>query len=128
MEKAGLVGTYEKAVYRDPFGDPIEADTPPTLTTEQRQALDAITPQLGKGFGAIVLAGVTGSGKTEVYLQLTQAALDMGLSAVVLVPEIALISQTERRFRARFGDTVAVLHSGLSPGRTIRSVAAYRKG
>lgn len=116
MEKAGLVRTYEKAVYRDPFGDPIEADTPPALTTEQRQALDTISPRLGKGFGTIVLAGVTGSGKTEVYLQLIQAALDMELNAVVLVPEIALISQTERRFRARFGDTVAVLHSGLSQG------------
>ncbi|WP_419661957.1 replication restart helicase PriA [Desulfosarcina variabilis] len=116
MEKAGLVSSYEKAVYRDPFGDPIEADTPPDLTTEQAHALETITPRLGKGFGTIVLAGVTGSGKTEVYLQITQAALDLGLNTVVLVPEIALISQTERRFRARFGDTVAVLHSGLSQG------------
>ena len=116
MEKAGLVRTYEKTVYRDPFGDPIEADTPPCLTTEQSQALEAITPRLSQGFNTVVLAGVTGSGKTEVYLRLTRAALDKGLKVVVLVPEIALISQTERRFRARFGEIVAVLHSGLSRG------------
>ncbi len=116
MEKAGLVHTYEKSVYRDPFGDPIETDTPPTLTAEQYRAFEAIAPRLDQGFATVVLAGVTGSGKTEVYLRLTQAALDKGLKVVVLVPEIALISQTERRFRARFGDIVAVLHSGLSPG------------
>ena len=116
MDKAGLVSIYEKTVYRDPFGDPIEGDTPPSLTEEQRLALDTLTPCLEKGFGTVVLAGVTGSGKTEVYLRLTQSALDKGLDTVVLVPEIALISQTERRFRARFGDIVAVLHSGLSQG------------
>ena len=71
---------------------------------------------LGQGFKTVLLAGVTGSGKTEVYLRLTRAALDQGLRVLVLVPEIALISQTERRFRARFGETVAVLHSGLSRG------------
>jgi primosomal protein N' (replication factor Y) (superfamily II helicase) len=117
MENAGLVRTFEKTVYRDPFGDPIEADTPPPLTTEQRQVLGDMTPLLGEGFKTVVLAGVTGSGKTEVYLQLTQAALDKGLHVLVLVPEIALISQTERRFRARFGEIVAVLHSGLSQGQ-----------
>ncbi len=116
MEKANLVTLYEKTVYRDPFGEPIEADTPPSLTEEQRQAISALTPRLENGFSTVVLAGVTGSGKTEVYLRLTQAALDKGLNTVVLVPEIALISQTERRFRARFGQIVAVLHSGLSRG------------
>ena len=116
MEKAGQVRTYEKTVYRDPFGDPIEPDTPPRLTDEQNQAVRSMAPLLGQGFKAVLLAGVTGSGKTEVYLQLTRAALDQGLHVLVLVPEIALISQTERRFRARFGETVAVLHSGLSRG------------
>ena len=116
MHKAGQIAIFEKATYRDPFGDPIEADTPPRLTAEQTEAVNAMTPLLGQGFKTVLLAGVTGSGKTEVYLRLTQAALEKGLGVLVLVPEIALISQTERRFRARFGETVAVLHSGLSQG------------
>ena len=116
MQKAGMVSVYEQPVYRDPFGDPIEPDTPPRLTDEQQTALAAMQPLLGSGFNTILLAGVTGSGKTEIYLRMTQAALDRDLCVVVLVPEIALISQTERRFRARFGERVAVLHSGLSRG------------
>lgn len=116
MERAGQVCIYEKAVYRDPFGDPIEPDIPPTLSEEQAAAVNAMAPMLGQGFKAVLLAGVTGSGKTEVYLRLTREALNKGLHVLVLVPEIALISQTERRFRARFGETVAVLHSGLSQG------------
>ena len=116
MQKAGQVSVYEKTVYRDPFGDPITPDTPPRLTAEQAEAVNAMAPLLGQGFKTVLLAGVTGSGKTEVYLRLTQAAMDKGLRVLVLVPEIALISQTERRFRARFGETVAVLHSGLSQG------------
>jgi primosomal protein N' (replication factor Y) (superfamily II helicase) len=116
MEKAGQLAVYHRRIYRDPFGDPIEADTPPRLTAEQTETVDALLPLLGRGFKSVLLAGVTGSGKTEVYLRLTQTALGKGLNVLVLVPEIALISQTERRFRARFGETVAVLHSGLSPG------------
>ncbi|WP_319407535.1 primosomal protein N' [uncultured Desulfosarcina sp.] len=116
MQKAGQVAVYEKTVYRDPFGDAIEPDTPPSLTAEQAEAVSTMAPMLGNGFKTVLLAGVTGSGKTEIYLRLTQAALDKGLRVLVLVPEIALISQTERRFRARFGETVAVLHSGLSQG------------
>jgi primosomal protein N' (replication factor Y) (superfamily II helicase) len=116
MQSAGIVRTYAQPVYRDPFGEPIEPDTPPQLTDEQKAVLADMAPRLGNGFSTVLLAGVTGSGKTEIYLQMTQAALDRGLHVVVLVPEIALISQTERRFRARFGARVAVLHSGLSRG------------
>ena len=116
MQKAGQVAVYDRPMYRDPFGDPIESDTPPPLTVEQDQALNKMVPLLGQGFKTILLAGVTGSGKTEVYLQMTRIALNKGLRVLVLVPEIALISQTERRFRARFKETVAVLHSGLSRG------------
>ena len=128
MEKAGQVCIYEKAVYRDPFGDPIEPDTPPPLTTEQTEAVNAMAPLLGQGFKTVLLAGVTGSGKTEVYLRLTQAALDKGLRVLVLVPEIALISQIERWFRARFGKTVAVLHSGLSQGERYDQWLRIAKG
>ena len=116
MHAAGQAVVYEKRVSRDPFGDPIEPDRPPSLTDEQRRVVGDMAPLLGRGFASVLLAGVTGSGKTEVYLRLTRMALDQGLHVLVLVPEIALISQTERRFRARFGEIVAVLHSGLTRG------------
>ncbi|MBW2369731.1 MAG: primosomal protein N', partial [Deltaproteobacteria bacterium] len=116
MAKAGLLTIHQKPVYRDPFGDPISRDTPPVLTSEQEKAVSAVLKSLGNGFAAYLLSGVTGSGKTEVYLHLAATAVAKGHSVLVLVPEIALISQMERRFRARFGDVVAVLHSGLSAG------------
>ncbi len=116
MRAAGQVVETRQRVWRDPLGDAIEPDTPFRLNREQALAVAAVKERLTKGFGAFLLAGVTGSGKTEVYLQLAQAALDANLSVLVLVPEIALITQTEHRFRARFGDRIGVLHSGLSKG------------
>jgi len=116
MEKDGQVTIHREAVYRDPFGDPIPADSSPVLTAAQQASVDRIAGALAHDFGAFLLSGVTGSGKTEVYLHSTRAALDAGKEALVLVPEIALITQMERRFRARFGRRVAVLHSGLSAG------------
>ena len=76
----------------------------------------------------LLLHGVTGSGKTEVYLRAAAAALERGRGAIVLVPEIALTPQTVARFSARFGDTVAVLHSRLSRRRALRRVAAAARG
>ena len=90
----------------------------PPLTDEQRAALAPIVAAL-RGEGAdrrFLLHGVTGSGKTEVYLRAAAAALEAGRSVLVLVPEIALAPQTVARFEARFGDTVAVLHSQLGQG------------
>jgi primosomal protein N' (replication factor Y) (superfamily II helicase) len=116
LAKAGAVKITQKPVYRDPFGDPIEPDTPPEPTPEQAHAVSVVLESLGKGFFAFLLFGVTGSGKTEVYLKVAAAAIERGVSVLVLVPEIALISQTERQFRARFGEVVALLHSGLSAG------------
>lgn len=116
LAKAGVVKITRKVVYRDPFGDAIEPDIPPALMPEQARAVGSVLESLGKGFLAYLLYGVTGSGKTEVYLQVAAAAIQQGVSVLVLVPEIALISQTERQFRARFGEVVALLHSGLSAG------------
>jgi primosomal protein N' (replication factor Y) len=116
MQATGLVRIYAKRIYRNPFGDPIDPDTPPVLTAEQSRAVEDLQPLLGRGYHTALLCGITGSGKTEVYLRLARAALDQELKVLVLVPEIALITQTEHRFRARFGETVAVLHSGLSRG------------
>jgi len=121
----GLLGYLEanhyiketiKTVFRDPFGENIQPDTPPRLTKEQGNAVKAVVSSLGKGFDSFLLKGVTGSGKTEVYMHAAQEAIRKGFSVIVLVPEISLISQTERRFRARFGEHIAVLHSGLSSG------------
>ncbi|MGD8958214.1 MAG: primosomal protein N', partial [Desulfobacteraceae bacterium] len=112
----GLLQVAHKTVYRDPFGEAIQPDRARQLTDEQAAAVTRVETALAGGFAAFLLAGVTGSGKTEVYLQLAAQAVSRGRTALILVPEIALISQTERRFRARFGERVAVLHSGLSAG------------
>ncbi|MBI3072779.1 MAG: primosomal protein N' [Deltaproteobacteria bacterium] len=84
-----------------------------TLTHAQRAAVERISAAIG-AHEAFLLHGVTGSGKTEVYLRVIARLLDRGASAIVLVPEIALTPQLSARFRARFGDAVAVLHSGLA--------------
>jgi primosomal protein N' (replication factor Y) len=119
MAAAGYVSIDNRRVYRDPLGEPIQSNAPPTLTGEQKTAVGTIGKAVGNGFATFLLAGVTGSGKTEVYLRLAQATLERGLAVLVLVPEISLISQMERRFRSRFGDRVAVLHSGLSAGEKL---------
>jgi primosomal protein N' (replication factor Y) len=87
---------------------------PAELSPSQTLALRRIVAALDAGGGHFLLSGATGSGKTEVYLQACAAALERGLGAIVLVPEIALTPQTVGRFRARFGERVAVLHSGLT--------------
>jgi primosomal protein N' (replication factor Y) (superfamily II helicase) len=92
---------------------PGEAE-PAELTGPQQEALARVVSALESSGGSFLLHGETGSGKTEVYLQACATALERGRSAIVLVPEIALTPQTVGRFRARFGDGVALLHSGLT--------------
>ena len=87
---------------------------PENLSADQEAALARLDAALDSGGGHFLLYGPTGSGKTEVYLQAASAALERGLGTIVLVPEIALAPQTVGRFRARFGDSVALLHSGLT--------------
>ncbi len=96
-----------------------EAPRPAALTQGQRQALAAVETALHSGGGTVLLDGVTGSGKTEVYLRGIEGALALGGSAVVLVPEISLTPQTVGRFRSRFGELVAVLHSRLPAGERL---------
>ena len=127
MAAAGLVAVEERPVYRDPFGDAICPDTPPTPNAEQAAALADVTAHAGEGFNVFVLEGVTGSGKTEVYLRLAEAIMARGGTVLVLVPEIALIAQMEQRFRARFGEQVAVLHSGLSQGERLDQWTRLRR-
>jgi primosomal protein N' (replication factor Y) (superfamily II helicase) len=93
----------------------LEGEAPPEkLSDAQESALAQVTQAMDDGGGHFLLYGATGSGKTEVYLRAAGAALERGLGTIVLVPEIALAPQTVGRFRARFGDSVAILHSGLT--------------
>ena len=119
LEEAGYLSIEERQVFRDPLGDPVEPDTPPELTEEQATVVGQVVADMDRGFIPYLLTGVTGSGKTEVYMRLVSDAVDRGRGAIVLVPEIALISQTERRFRARFGERIAVIHSMLSQGERL---------
>ena len=116
LEADRYISIFNKQVYRDPLGECIKPDIPHRLTDEQNRVVSKVIKTLGGKFSTFLLSGVTGSGKTEVYMHIAAKAIDLGYSVLVLVPEIALISQTERRFRARFGDRVAILHSGLSAG------------
>ena len=114
----GLVTLEEQRCYRDPFGNtPPYFARPETLTQEQEkvlsQLIDAVDRQV---FQAFLLFGVTGCGKTEVYLQAAARCLSLDKTVLVLVPEIALASQVEAHLYSRFGDTLALLHSGLSSG------------
>jgi primosomal protein N' (replication factor Y) len=122
LVKRGLAELREEAVVRDPHADEqFVATSNLVLNPEQLLALKEITQALDFPESArpILLHGVTGSGKTEIYLQAIRAALERGRSAIVLVPEISLTPQTVERFKGRFAeaqDAVAVLHSHLSQG------------
>ncbi|MEN8808090.1 MAG: primosomal protein N' [Desulfobacterales bacterium] len=128
MVESGYLSLSSRPVYRDPFGDAVSPDIALALNSDQHAVVDKVTDCLGQGFAAFLLAGVTGSGKTEVYLQLAAAVIGRGYPVLILIPEIALISQIERRFRARFGDRVAVLHSGLTAGQRYDQWLRIRRG
>jgi len=120
----GLVEERSEERPRDPFfAQPVSADLPPALNPAQQAAVSSLTEELGRGrFHASLLHGVTGSGKTEVYLRVIAEALAAGRQVLVLVPEIALTPQLVGRFRARFspaGKRIAVLHSALSDGERL---------
>jgi primosomal protein N' (replication factor Y) len=100
----------------------------PTLNAHQEAAYTALLAALEKGYATFVLQGITGSGKTEVYLRIIAEARRRGRGALVLVPEIALTPQLAARFRARFGDDVAVLHSALPPGERASAWRRLRRG
>ncbi|HYC77540.1 MAG TPA: primosomal protein N' [Planctomycetota bacterium] len=128
LKKKGLVEIYDAPAPDDALDAvrPRRA-TPPQLTDEQAAAVDAMTAAVAGGGGAFLLHGVTGSGKTEVYVRVAEAALRRGRGVIVLVPEIALTPQTVERFRARLGD-VAVLHSNQSDGARARRWEDLRSG
>ena len=113
----GAVTIVQKEVQRSAaYFEGIEASQPLELNPEQRQARDVVVSAIGSHQPPFLLQGITGSGKTEVYLQIIQGALNKGKTAILLVPEISLTPQMTERFIARFGEKVAILHSGLSNG------------
>lgn len=113
----GLITEEKKEVYRNPYEGPIEKTKPLPLTKEQQSALRHINRAVeSNDHRTFLLHGVTGSGKTEVYLQAIENVLQQGKEAIVLVPEISLTPQMVRQFKGRFGSQVAVLHSALSAG------------
>ncbi len=129
LTASGLIRLFAREVFRLPYEEmesaPGEA---PALTREQRNALDVLSPALAGGKGAFLLHGVTGSGKTEVYLALARQALVDGRGAIILVPEIALTPQMVRWFRERFGPRIAVLHSRLTDGQRVDEWRRIRLG
>ncbi len=135
LAKQGLVRLYRQQQVRDPLAHLVAPSppAPPALTPAQaeawvvvrervRQAIQGQTPQ------AVLLHGVTGSGKTEIYLRATAEALRGGGQALILVPEIALTPQTVQRFRTRFAGRVGVLHSNLSEGERLDTWLRVRSG
>jgi len=114
LAAAGYLVIEPREMLRAPAGPSVAADCPQVLTAHQRQALAAINRCQGQA--ELLLHGITGSGKTEVYLQAIAPRLAAGQSALVLVPEIGLTPQLTDRFRRRFGQRVCVYHSGLSTG------------
>ena len=113
--KKGVLIESDREYYRDPFmGHDADPTEPLPLLPAQKTALDGICSAAAGS--VLLLHGVTGSGKTEVYMQAIAEVLKNGKGAIVLVPEISLTPQTTDRFRGRFGDNVAVLHSHLSDG------------
>ncbi len=127
---AGLVCTHDETDTRAaaPVGGPTQSrEAPLALNERQRVAVHTVVAALG-GFGCFLLDGVTGSGKTEVYLQIIEAVLRDGKQALVLVPEISLTPQTIGRFRRRFQCRIAVLHSGLTDTERLQAWLDARDG
>jgi primosomal protein N' (replication factor Y) len=132
LKTLGLVSIREERVDRDPFEHAVSAirpQAPREATPDQRRALETLLPlAASKVFHVALVHGVTGSGKTEVYLRLAAAVRQSGRGVLMLVPEIALTPQVAALFRARFGTAVAIQHSGLSDGERHDQWHRIRRG
>lgn len=132
--ESGAVEVVEKEVIRSPYGDEPDTgsshkETGHRLHRAQIEALEAVSQAIeNEVFKGFLLHGVTGSGKTEVYIEALKKTIAKGKTGIILVPEIALTPQTVRRFRAHFGDKVAVLHSRMSDGERYDAWRLLRDG
>ena len=129
LERMGFVKLEHREVMRSPYGamERLSAQDP-ELTDQQKDVLSKLLPAVEAGKGAFLLYGVTGSGKTEVFIRAVRRAAQLGKTAIVLVPEIALTPQMVMWFRSRFGEDAAVLHSRLSPGERYDEWRRIRRG
>lgn len=129
LKKSGLLVEEQRDTYRRPNLEPIVPSEPATLNDEQSAALERLWKLASSGKAAAsLLYGVTGSGKTQVYMELAARVLDSGRGAMILAPEIALTPQLMRQFRSRFGDRVAILHSALTVGERADEWKRIRAG
>lgn len=129
LEKKGIIKIREERKIRQSADIFTEKKKQVTLNNEQKTALSRINETLDKNeFKPFLLYGVTGSGKTEVYLRAIEYALEQGKNAVVLVPEISLTPQLIHRFRMKFGDLIGVIHSRLSDGERLDTFDKIRNG
>jgi primosomal protein N' (replication factor Y) len=125
LARRGWVESFAEPEPAPPAG--AGSSVPPSLTEAQRSACESVSGSLG-GFAAWLLHGVTGSGKTEVYLQLIQQVLDAGRGALVLVPEIALTPQLVARFRDRLAVPIVTMHSSMTDTERLAAWRAARSG
>ncbi len=124
----GYAELIEHEILRSPYPDTLTPTPDPALTDEQQEVLSELLPAVDCGNGAFLLHGVTGSGKSEVFIRAVRRCLQRGRGAIVLVPEIVLTPQMVTWFRARFGDVAAVLHSRLSAGERFDEWRRIRLG
>lgn len=129
FERQGWVRVTASRVYRNPVAASGQSCPPIRLNDEQQQAVDTVLEDLRRGIHrTYLLYGVTGSGKTQVYMELIAHTIAQNQSAIVLIPEIALTYQTLMRFYERFGDVVSVMNSRMTPGERFDQYERAKKG
>lgn len=130
LNKRGLVEIFEEPLRRDPFGDTAFKRSDDYILTEGQKSVlaELDQPLRAHEYAAFLLHGVTGSGKTEIYIRAMRVVLQLGRSALMLVPEIALTPVFSRRLRTHFGDKVAIFHSSLSRGERFDEWTRVRNG
>jgi len=129
MENTGMIRVQATEVYRNPIQTTECEQTKALLSPAQREVADGILNGWRENdFRPVVIHGVTGSGKTQVYMELMEEVLNQGKQVILLIPEIALTYQTVQRFYRRFGDRISVLHSRLSPGERSDQFERAKKG
>ena len=129
MLQKGVVESYEYEVIRTPDVEARESIEDIVLTEQQRQVYDGVSVLMDKGEPSVsLLYGVTGSGKTLVFVKLIQHALDLGRTAVMLIPEISLTPQIVKRFQSLFGDMIAIMHSSLSLTQRLNEYKRVKSG
>ncbi|NBJ02064.1 primosomal protein N' [Lachnospiraceae bacterium] len=129
LEEQGVAALESERVYRNPVKHRKEAPKPITFTEEQQYAVDRFWEDYEKGrYGTYLIHGVTGSGKTEVYIEMIRRVVLRGRQAIMLIPEIALTFQTVMRFYRCFGDRVSIMHSRLSAGERYDQMTRAKEG